>query len=255
VDQTIDQFIFFLMIVLRVTSLFLSAPVFSNQYIPAQSKIAFGLFVSFLLYSLLPQQLFPGSHTMVGLVLLGMKEVLTGASIGLAVQIIFSGVRFAGDIISFDMGFSMATVFDAENGASFPVISEMLYWFLLMIFILVNGHHFVLEAVVYSYSAVPIGTWNIGAATMATVASLIGKMFVIAIKIASPLMVSMFLANVMLGIMNKVMPQMNIFGVMFPMKIAVGFVVISATVPAIAFVFKKVLTSFEASVIELIKVM
>ncbi len=245
----------FLMLFLRTTSLFVSAPMYSNQSIPGSVKIGLGVFMAFVLFPITSAGAPLSDRSFGELFLIALKEVLTGLSIGFAMQVIFAGVRYAGDMISFDMGFSMSTVFDAEHGTQFPVISEILYWFLLMIFLSVNGHHFMLEAVYMSYGAVPIGTLFVGDAALASVASIIATMFIIAVKIAAPLLVSLFLANITLGILNKVMPQMNIFAVMFPLKISIGFIVLSATIPVIAFVFKKSLTAFEASVVELIKVM
>ncbi len=243
------------MLFLRCTSLFVSAPVFGHSSVPVQAKIGFGIFLAFVLLTVAKA---PGTFItmdLVALVLMAVKEVLTGISIGFAVQVIFSGVRFAGELISFDMGFSMSTVFDPENGTPFPILSEMLYQFLLMIFLLVNGHHAVLESLYISYAAVPIGTFAISDATLAAVTSLTGKMFAVAVKIAAPLLVSLFLANITLGILNKVMPQMNIFSVMFPLKIGIGFLVLSATLPVVAFVFRKLLTSFQSSVVDLIRVL
>ncbi len=254
-DIHVEQFLLFVLVFIRATSLFVSAPVFGHNAIPMQAKIGLGLFLSFVLFNAAKAPAGLLGASLPGLTLLALKEVLTGASIGFAMQVIFSGVRFAGELISFDMGFSMSTIFDPENGTSFPVISEILYLFLLMIFLLVNGHHFVLEAVYYSYSVVPIGEWSVTEATMLSVASLTGKIFAVAVKLSAPLLVSLFLANVTLGILNKVMPQMNIFSVMFSLKISIGFIVMIATIPVIIFVFKKLLTSFQANVIELIKVM
>jgi len=250
-----QQFVTFLLIFLRVTSVFVTAPVFSHQTIPVQVKVALGLFLSFVLFSFNANALKVADQTLAGLFILSLKEIFAGASIGFAIGIIFDGVRYAGELLGFDMGFSTATMFDPETSASFPVISELLYLFLLMIFISMNGLHFIFESLHASYAIIPMGEWNISQATITSIAAITGQIFVMAVKIAAPVIVSMFLANVSLGILNKAMPQMNIFGVMFPLKIGIGIIVLSATIPVIAFVFKKLLTVFESSVIELIKAM
>ena len=251
----VQQFITFLLIFLRVTSLFVTAPMFGDQTIPLPVKVALGLFLSFVLFSFNAHTLSVVDQKLIGLVILGVKEIFAGASLGFAVGIIFGGVRYAGELIGFDMGFSMATMFDPETNASFPVISELLYLFLLMMFILMNGPHFILESLHASYTTIPLGEWGISQATIASIIAITGQMFVIAVKISAPVLISMFLANVSLGILNKAMPQMNIFGVMFPLKIGIGIIVMAATVPVIAFVFKKLLTAFESSIVELLRVM
>jgi flagellar biosynthetic protein FliR len=186
---------------------------------------------------------------------LTLKEAIAGASIGFAMGIIFAGVRYAGELIGYDMGLSMATMFNPESNTSFPVLSEMLYFFLLMIFLLVNGHHFIIESLQASYNVIPIGKWTIGEAGINKLISMTGQLFVVAVKIAAPVIVSLFLVNVSLGILNKVMPQMNIFSVIFSLKIGVGLVVLSATIPVLAFVFKKILTVFQSSILDLMKAM
>lgn len=240
---------------LRVTSLLVTAPMFGHQTIPVQVKVALGLFFAFVLFSFNANTLHIVNQTVVGLFLLGIQEVLAGASIGFAISIIFGGVRYAGELIGYEMGFSMATMIDPETSQSFPIISELLYLFLLMIFIALNGPHFILQSLHASYSIIPMGEWNVSGATITSIIGITGQMFIIAVKIAAPIIVSMFLANVALGILNKAMPQMNIFGVMFSLKIGMGIIVLSATIPVIAFVFKKLLTVFESSVIELMKLM
>ncbi len=251
----VDQFVLFLMIFLRVSSLLVTSPMFGHSAVPVQIKAALGFFLAFVLFSFNMNHGAAIQLKLWGIVVVALKEILTGASIGFAIGIIFAGVRYAGDIIGVDMGFSMAMMYDPENNASFPVLGEMLYIYLLMIFILMNGHHFILEALQTSYEFIPIGQWNMGQKAITLLIALTGQIFVVGVKIAAPLMVSLFLANVSLGILNKAMPQMNIFGVIFSLKIGIGMIVLVATVPILAFVFKKILSVFESSIIELIRLM
>jgi len=250
----VDTFALFLLVLLRTGGLFVSAPFFSSAAFPWQGKMGMALLLSFILLPGTSGQVPPVSAlSLPELAVLAVQELMTGLTIGLAMQVLFSAVRFAGELISVDMGFSMATIFDPENGTPFPVLSELLYLFTLMLFLTVNGHHFMVEAVAMSYGAVPAGSWRVDAAAASSVAALTGKVFAIAVKIAAPLLVSLFLANITLGILNKVMPQMNIFSVLFPLKIGIGLIVLAATVPVVAFVFKKVLSSFEGSVVDLLR--
>jgi flagellar biosynthetic protein FliR len=252
VELYVDQFILFLVMFARISSMLVTAPMFGHQSVPAQMKAGLSVFIAFVLFVFNAHQTAAIQLKLWGIVVLVLKEILTGASIGFAVGIIFAGVRYAGEIIGTDMGFSMAMMYDPESNTSFPVLGEMLYMFLLLIFILMNGHHFILEALQLSYKVIPIGTWGIGEKTVRSIVELTGQIFVIGVKISAPLMVSLFLANISLGILNKAMPQMNIFGVIFPLKIGVGILVLSATIPLMAFVFKKILTVFESSIIDFI---
>jgi flagellar biosynthetic protein FliR len=251
----VSQFVLFLLLFARVTSLVVIAPVFGYQNVPVQVKVALGLFLAFVLFPVVDGMAIPVDLQLVSLALLVIKEVIVGLLIGFVAGLIFAGVRYAGELMAFDMGFSAANVFDPENGAQNPIVGEFLYLFVLLAFLLINGHHFLLEAVQLSYNLVPIGSVTLNAAVANRIIDFSGLVFVIAVKFAAPLIVSLFLTNIALAILARVMPQMNIFTVSFPLKIGVGLIVLMTTGPLMVFVFKKSLSVFETSILELIKVM
>jgi flagellar biosynthetic protein FliR len=255
VEIYVEQFLLCMLLFLRISATLVTAPMFGHQSIPLQVKVILAMFLSYVLFSFNISRGVALDMKLLPLFVLALKEMIAGATIGFSIGIIFGGVRYAGELISYDMGFSMATMYDPENNASFPVLSELLYLFLLMIFILINGHHFIIEALISSYVVIPIGTWNISEGSVNQLILLTGQMFVVAVKIAAPVLVSLFVANISLGILNKAMPQMNIFGVIFSLKIGLGAIVMIATIPVIAFVFKKILSVFESSIIDLLRLM
>jgi flagellar biosynthetic protein FliR len=192
----------------------------------------------------------PGLAT---LVIAAMKEIGTGLLIGFASGLLFAGVRSAGEIIAFDIGFSAANIFDPENGTQNPVLGEALYLFTMLIFLAINGHHFLLEALRMSYDAVPIGSAVLGGAVAQGLIGMAGTLFVVAVKFAAPVIVALFLSNVALAILSRVMPQMNIFTVSFPLKIGVGLMAILVSAPLMVAVFKKSLESFEGGIVDLLR--
>jgi flagellar biosynthetic protein FliR len=151
------------------------------------------------------------------------------------------------------MGYSIASVYDPETNATVPVVGEVLYTFMALLFLLLNGHHFVLQALQLSYKAVPIGGLSITAIAAEKFVGITGLLLVVAVKFAAPVIVAMFLTNTALGILTRVIPQMNIFGVVFPLKIGVGVIVLMTSVPIMIYVFKKLLLLFETNVLDLVK--
>ncbi len=248
-----SQFLIFFMLFARSTAMVVVAPVVGHQAIPVQVKVAMGGFLAFVMYPLTAGKADAVNAEFVSIVLMALKEIGIGLVMGFAAGVIFAGVRYAGELISLDTGLSMAAMFDPEQNAQTSVITEFLYLFMLMIFLLVNGHHFVLEALQLSYAAVPIGGFTVNAGVSASLINLTGLMFVIGVKLAAPIVVSMFLINVALSVLSRVMPQMNIFAVAFPVKIAAGFGVIMVSAPLLVFVFKKLLAGFEGNILELVK--
>lgn len=248
----IAQFMLFLLLFARIITVIALAPVLGHQNVPSYVKIAIGLFFSFVMFPIVSS--FPVNIDMklVAFVMLVIREVAVGLVLGFAAGIIFAGVRYAGEMISFDMGFSMANVFDPETGVQTPVVGEFLYIFTMMIFLSIDGHHFVIQALQTSYAAAPIGTWTLNEVFANKLISLVGLVFIIGIKFAAPIIISLFLTNVALAILSRIMPQMNIFTVSFPVKIGVGMLVLTSSAPLLVYVFKKLLGQFENDILELL---
>lgn len=251
----VGQFLVFLMLFARVTSMIVVAPVLGHLGVPVQVKVALGVFLAFVMFPIARESAPLLSAELVPLVLMILKEVAVGLVIGFAAGLIFAGVRFAGELISMDMGIAMAQMFDPETSRQSSVISEALYIMMLLLFLLLNGHHFVLEALYLSFAAVPLGGIAFSVPASAIMIKMTGLTFVIAVKLAAPVIVSMFLMNLALSILARVMPQMNIFAVAFPLKIGVGLFALMAAVPLLVFVFKKMLIEFQANLMQLVKVL
>jgi flagellar biosynthesis protein FliR len=251
----VSQFVVFVMLVVRITALVVTAPVLGYQAIPVQVKVALGLFLALVFYPLASA---PGTALdtrLLALVVVALKEAAVGLLLGFVLTLLFAGARFAGDIIGFSMGFSLANVFDPESAQSVSLVGQFFYLVTLLLFILLNGHHFVLEALHLSYTAVPIGGLGLNLLLGQGVVKLTGFIFIIALKLAEPVIVALFLIDVGLAVLARVVPQMNVFMVSFPLKITVGLAMLMATGPMVIFVFKKLLTSFETDVLAIVKVL
>lgn len=161
--------------------------------------------------------------------LLIIKEVLVGLFIGFMGYMILSAIQAAGSFIDFQMGFAIANVIDPQTGAQSPLIGQYLYTFALLLLLAVDGHHMLLDGIFYSYRFIPIDEAAFGFGNAALVEYVIksfAMMFVIAFQMAVPVVAVLFLVDVALGIIARTVPQMNVFVVGFPIKIAVSFIVI-----------------------------
>lgn len=248
----ISQFMLFMLLFARIITVIALAPVLGHQGIPAYFKIAIGLFFSFVMFPIVSSFNVNIDMKLVAFIMLVMREVMVGLLLGFSAGIIFAGVRYAGELISFDMGLNIANVFDPESGGQTPVVGELLYLFTTMIFLSIDGHHFVIQALQLSYEAAPIGTWTLNGVFAGKLVALVGFVFIVGIKFAAPVIISLFLTNVALAILSRIMPQMNIFTVSFPLKIGVGLFVLMSSAPLLVYVFKKLLGQFENDVLELL---
>ncbi len=254
-NYTESQILLFFLILVRFLAMLATAPVFSIQGIPKIWKIGLAGLIALVVYPFVEQYTPELELTLVSALLLTAGEVLTGITIGVIINFLIAGVELAGEYVGVDMGLSMAQEFDPMFNQQISVIARMQNILAMLIFVLINGHHFLIEAVVYSFRTLPIGTWSIGALAIQKIMHISASVFVIGIKIAAPAIVTLFLTSVAMGITARAVPQMNIFFVGFPLRIAVGFLAIIMGMPMFLYVFKNLLTSFENDVLYLMQVM
>jgi len=250
----VSQLVLSLLLFLRCTAIISLAPVLGHVSVPVQVKAALGVFMALVLYAPVAAQHPVVDLRLAGLAVLAVQEVLTGLVIGFAMGLIFAGVRAAGELIGFDLGLSIATMFDPETGVN-NVIGEFLYLVMALVFMLLNGHHFVFHAMVLSYQTIPVSGLSLQGAAMEQLVTMSGLLFLVALKCAAPVVVASFLVNVALAILSRVAPQVNVFLMSFPLKIGIGLIVLMTAAPFLLQAFKHLLAGFEEDVVQLIRVL
>jgi flagellar biosynthetic protein FliR len=166
-------------------------------------------------------------------ILLIFKEIAIGFLIGYVATLAFGAFVMAGELISTDMGMSMAEMVDPLFGDRVSPISQIFQLMAFILFLSINGHHWLINALVLSYKTVPITGFIESSFTISKLVQMFAGLFVSAIKVAAPIMIVMGLVVVVSGFMAKSMPQLNIFLVIFPLKILVGFLLLIMLFPFI----------------------
>jgi flagellar biosynthesis protein FliR len=225
-ENIIPSFSIFLLIFMRVSAFFVTMPFFSYRTIPTTHRIGLAFFLAWMMYYSIDVHPFviDGKYFM-----LIIKEAMVGLFIGFIAYIIMSAIQIAGGFIDFQMGFSIANVLDPMTGTQSPLMGQYLYSFALLLLLAVNGHHLLLDGIFYSYQFIPIDKAMIPFGDPHLADFLIkafSKMFVIAFQMSIPVVATLFLVDVALGIVARTVPQLNIFVVGFPIKIAVSFIVL-----------------------------
>lgn len=230
-----------LLIFVRVSAFFVTIPLFSYRTVPAQLKIVLAFVLSWMMYYTFSIEAFTinGDY-----LLLVLKEAIVGLSLGLVVYIVFSAVQIAGGFIDFQMGFAMANIVDPQTGAQSPLMGQFFNFLLLLVFLTINGHHLVLDGIFYSYQFMPIDQFfpKFGdAESIEYIMKLFVAVFAIAFQMSAPIIATLFLVTLALGITGKTVPQLNIFVVGFPIKIAVGFILLITMMGVMVEVMEKVI--------------
>lgn len=224
------KFIVGLLIFIRISGLVTAAPFFRNSAIPAHIKVLLTVILAVSVtgayWELQPTIEFHLWY----LAMIGIKEFMVGAILGFAAQLVFFASRTAGGIIDLDMGYQTAVLFD-QNSSSPTLVGEFYEIIVLMVFILLNGHHYLIEAIYASVLAVPLTTFEISGSTIDFLLRMATSVLVIAIKMAAPIIVALFLTNLSLTLLARVAPQTNIFVLSFQLKVAVGLIMLLVTAP------------------------
>lgn len=225
-EEIFPYFPAFLLIVVRVTTFFIAMPIFSYRSIPIQHRIGLGVFLAWIMYYTIDA---PVLDLDVTFYLLIIKEALVGLFIGFAAYMILSAVQIAGGLIDFQLGFSIANVIDPQTGAQSPLMGQYLYTIALLFLLSTNGHHLLLDGIFYSYQFIPIDQLFVPFGDQALIeylAKAFGQAFMIAFQMSIPIVGSIFLVDVTLGILARTVPQLNVFVVGIPVKIIVGLAIV-----------------------------
>jgi flagellar biosynthetic protein FliR len=224
ISSAINQIDFFILILLRISGFIFTSPVFGRREIPNILKIGFCLYLS---YMLLLSGLIPQMEMAAGLgpyLLTGVLEVSKGMLLGWVSMLFFSLFMTAGQLIDIQVGFQMAGILDPQFGTKTPLTGNLLNILVFVVFFQVNAHLDMLTILIGFFRATPIGSLINIQQIYALVSNAFIFTFFLGVKIALPIILIILFVEVVLGVIVKFMPQMNVFVIGIPFKILVGLV-------------------------------
>lgn len=214
----------------RILALLASAPVFNNSAQPARVRLAVGLVITVALAPVLPPMPAIPAGSWVGLVVLA-QQILIGLLMGFTLRIAFVAVDIAGELVGLQMSLSFAVLYDPQNGAQTPVLSEFLGLFATLLFLAMNGHLLTLSVLAESFRLLPVSAQPFGSGGFAALLAWSSTLFSAGVLLALPLIAALLIANLAMGVLARVAPQLNIFAVGFPVTLMTGFVVLTFSIP------------------------
>lgn len=229
----------FMLLLMRFGSLFIFMPFFSSPTFLATVKSGIAFYLTIIFYPMMPPVAF--EVTITNLLPAILSEVFFGALAGLLLGMVFATMQYAGELISFVMGFSMATTMDPQAGVSSPVISQFLNMFAIMVFILADGHHTIIHFMHDSVISLPIGGFIFSENAIKYILDSMASLFIVGFSIAFPIIALSILSDIIFGMIMKTMPSFNLLVIGFPIKITIGFIVLVAVLTSIVVVFKNIL--------------
>lgn len=214
----------------RILGLFSSAPFFGHHSIPMRVRVSLGIAITLLIAPTLAPFPEPDPMSWTGLLIL-CQQFLIGIAIGFIMRLIFTGIELTGELIGMTMGFGFASFFNPQSGGQSSAINQLLSQLTLLIFIASNLHLQLIECLIESFNSLPIGINTLGKNSFQQLAFLGKNIFSISFQLSAPIVAALLMTNMALGVLTKAAPQLNLFGIGFPITMLVGFLMFDLLLP------------------------
>jgi len=239
-QELLEQIASFFWPFVRISSLFMAIPVFSARTTPVKIRVIFSFLIAIILMPLIPKMPAVELMSYTG-VMVTIQQMAIGLATAFILQLVFAVMLIAGQTIAYSMGLGFASMVDPVSGVQVPVVAQILIISASLFFISVNGHLLLIEMLVESFTTLPIGVIGLTKADLWAIIIWSEEMFVGGVLLALPIMSIILFINMSFGVASKAAPQLQIFGVGFPITIMLGLVLIWVGLPHMLEIFERLM--------------
>lgn len=233
-DFTVLQIELWLLVLVRVSVLVFLMPIIFTDEVPARLKAAFSFFLSLIVFPLLPDTVITAPENLGEYFLIGIREVYIGLVMGFAGTFLFAGLRIAGSWIDQETGFASVQLFNPTAQEEDTPMGHLMFLLFIMLLLSTNGYAFYLHALAESFRIIPLAsTQEADPNVLGVFARMSTEAFLLGMKVAAPVVSTLFVSSIALALIARIMPQMNVWLVGMPMKIALGMVTLMFALPLI----------------------
>ena len=223
ITQLTDQVIVFILFFFRIFAIMYLSPLFGNSSIPETVRMFMALIFTLLLFQVVPHpEAISINIGVFSLLFLIMKELLLGFVLGYAGKTVLTIMRYSGDAIGRLMGLREGSMFDPMFQEKISQMAQFQFILFMLIFLCLDGHHFIIKLIAKSFDIVPLGAATINGPLVKKLVSMISQIFELGLKYSAPIMAFMLISTVAFGILGKAIPEMNLMILMLPIKISIG---------------------------------
>jgi flagellar biosynthesis protein FliR len=233
----------------RVLGVIAASPIFSHTAIPYQVKLGLGIMLTLIIVPTLPPLPHFEIFSFQGLLIL-VQQLIIGLAIGFSMRLVFSAVEIAGQLVGMSMGLGFASFYDPQSQGQSTAVNQFLVLLSMLIFLSLDGHLLIVTAVANSFVTMPIAIGGSGINPL-KIAMWGGGIFNSGLMLALPAVTALLITNMALGILTKTAPQLNLFGIGFPITLSIGFVVLALSLPGM---LKPIENFIEQGVINMMQV-
>ncbi len=227
----------------RASGMVMTAPIFQSRNIPSPVKVILAFGLALVVAPFIVGTIDLNRFTFGMAVFTLIQELLTGLIMGFMINLTFYAVQIAGYYFDIEMGFGMVNILDPTTGTQMPIMGQVNYIMASLIFLAINGHHTVISSFIQSYQVIKPGMFLIKKEAIGVFVMAFSNMFYLGFKIGIPIMGTIFLSNVAMGIIAKLIPQINVFMLGFPVKIILGLIMIIFFIPVFVMLIEATFSS------------
>lgn len=249
------QIMVFSLVFVRVAAIIFFTPILGSGNTPNPTKIGLAFCVALIIFPLVDASLVEPPKGIFSFAVLVSSEVLIGMIIGFSVRLLMAAVQIAGTTIGFQMGFGIVNVIDPVTSLNVSVIAQFQNIVAFLIFLSINAHHIILNSIASSFQIIPPLGLELSSNIMTIYMNMVREIFIIAVKIAGPLIATLLFSSVALGMIARTVPQMNVFIVGFPLQIGLGLLMIGLTLPLFSMVVRNIVSLIEKNIYLLLRAM
>lgn len=214
----------------RIIGLIAVAPIFGHSSVPARVKVGLATIITVIITPVLPVIPNADPFSMAGVIIL-VQQFILGTAMGFSMTLIFTAIEYAGELMGSTMGLGFASFFDPHTQGHTSAIGQFLAILLFMLYLATDTHLLLLATLVDSFNTFPIGTSVFRSKGFLDIINWAGSIFSIGLQIALPIIGAMLIANLALAILTRAAPQLNLFGIGFPILLMTGFAVLVMALP------------------------
>jgi flagellar biosynthetic protein FliR len=250
----LQLFLLFTLVLTRVSGLVVTAPVLSLSEVPLQVRALFAVALAFLITPTQSAVALQHPATLPNYLVLVGSELVVGLSLGFGVAILFSGIHLAGQLVGRISGLMLADVFDPSTGESIPQFSKLMFLVVTAVFLTIGGHRVVMSGLMDTFESIPPGSAFVPTSLARAVVTLVSESFLLGIRAAAPVVTALLLSTLVMGLISRTLPQLNILAVGFGMNSMLVFGVLGLTLGAAAWLFQDQLESTMQTVLTALQV-
>ncbi len=216
---------------MRISAMLVAAPVFGARMVPIRVRLVLALVLALMMAPMVSQDVAASDPLSAQGLLIGAQQIVIGLAMGFTLQMVFTAVVIGAQSIAMSMGLGFATAVDPQNGVQVPVVAQYYLTLATLIFLALDGHLLLVQILIDSFQTLPVGMTGLSSNGLWELVNWGGRMFAGAVLIALTGITALLLINLAFGVMSRAAPQLNIFGVGFPVMMGAGFIVIMVSLP------------------------